>query len=244
MIRKAQVDDVIRIAEILVFNNRLNYYPIFKDINYSFKEYNVLSVALDYKKNYENILVFEEEEILKGFIQIKDKEITKLYVDYFFQREGIGSRLISFAIENYGVNHLWALEKNEKALRFYKKHGFIYNDEKKLEEGTSEYLLHLVKKEKETVDIGDFALLNEISEDVFITLKKHINHEERISTRDLLIEAHYDAEKFKIEDLNRIDYNLNKLAKKDNIILEAEFAKGLFIGTSFLVPYKIIKNKI
>ena len=35
-----------------------------------------------------------------------------------------------------------------------------------------------------------------------------------------------------------------KLAKKDNIILEAEFAKGLFIGTSFLVPYKIIKNKI
>ena len=45
-----------------------------------------------------------------------------------------------------------------------------------------------------------------------------------------------------MEDLNRIDYNLNKLAKNENIILEAEFAKGLFIGTSYLVPYKIIKN--
>lgn len=242
MIRKAEVDDVIRIAEILVFNNRIYYYPIFKDINYSFKEYNVLSLALEYKKSFNNVLVFEEEGIIKGFIQIEDKEIKKLYVDYFFQREGIGSRLITYAIENYGVNHLWVLEKNENALKFYKKHGFIYNDEKKFEEGTSEYLLHLVKKERETIDIGDFALLNEISEDVFITLKKHINKEERVSTKELMIEAHYDAEKFKMEDLNRIDYNLNKLAKKENIILEADFAKGLFIGTSYLVPYKIIKN--
>lgn len=242
MIRKANVEDIVRIAEILVFNNRLNYYPIFKDITYSFSKYNVLAVALEYKNNIDNIYVFTEEDIVKGFIQIKDKEIKKLYVDSFFQGEGIGSRLINYAIDNFGVNHLWALEKNEKAICFYKKHGFVYNDEKKFEEGTNEYLLHLVKKEKKTVDIGDFALLNEISDDVFTTLKKHINHEERVSTKDLLIEAHYDAEKFKMEDLNRIDYNLNKLAKNENIILEAEFAKGLFIGTSYLVPYKIIKN--
>ena len=65
--------------------------------------------------------VFTEEDIVKGFIQIKDKEIKKLYVDSFFQGEGIGSRLINYAIDNFGVNHLWALEKNEKAICFYKK---------------------------------------------------------------------------------------------------------------------------
>ena len=41
-----------------------------------------------------------------------------------------------------------ALEMNEKAIRFYERHGFIATGEKKPEEGTTEYLV-LLKKEKE-----------------------------------------------------------------------------------------------
>ena len=44
MIRAVRKDDLCRLAEIIVFNNRINYYPIFQDIEYSFGEYNVLSV--------------------------------------------------------------------------------------------------------------------------------------------------------------------------------------------------------
>ena len=35
-IRKATKKDLSRIAEIYVFNNRMNYWPIFKDDGFSF----------------------------------------------------------------------------------------------------------------------------------------------------------------------------------------------------------------
>ena len=41
---------------------------------------------------------------------------------------------------------LWALEKNVKAIRFYGRHGFTATGEKKLEDGTSEYLVLLKRK--------------------------------------------------------------------------------------------------
>ena len=240
-IRKATVEDVVRMAEIFVFNNRVNFYPIFKDINYSFRELNVLSVALEYKKDIYSYYVYEDE-ILKGFIKINGIEIEKLYVDTFFQNEGIGGSLIEYAKENLGSKELWALEKNVKGIRFYQRHGFVPDGEKKLEDGTSEYLVHLVLQAKKTVEITDFEVLDRISEEVFEVLMSHINEETRYSTSDLLKEARYDVDRINIEDLNRIDYNLNKLAKKNGIVLECEFAKGLFIGTTYLVPYKIIKN--
>ena len=121
-IRKATVEDVVRMAEIFVFNNRVNFYPIFKDINYSFRELNVLSVALEYKKDIYSYYVYEDE-ILKGFIRINGIEIEKLYVDTFFQNEGIGGSLIEYAKENLGSKELWALEKNVKGIRFYQRHG-------------------------------------------------------------------------------------------------------------------------
>ena len=37
-IRKAEIKDLSRIAEIFVFNNRINYFPIFKDESFSFGE--------------------------------------------------------------------------------------------------------------------------------------------------------------------------------------------------------------
>ena len=66
-----------------------------------------------------------------------------MYVDYFFQNQGIGSELIEYAKQNYPVSFLWAIEKNTDAIRFYQAHGFILTDIKKFEEGTTEYLVKL-----------------------------------------------------------------------------------------------------
>jgi len=41
------------------------------------------------------------------------------------------------------VKYLWAIEKNTGAIRFYAKHGFFPNGERKFEEGTTEYLVKL-----------------------------------------------------------------------------------------------------
>ena len=50
-IRKAGQDDLSRIAEIFVFNNRVNYFPIFKDEEFSFGELQVVSLVNGYFAN-------------------------------------------------------------------------------------------------------------------------------------------------------------------------------------------------
>lgn len=142
MIRKAEIKDLSRIAEILVFVKRLNFRRIFHNDEYSFNELQVIRVANEYQSYLEDIYVYDDG-IVKGLIHIQGKEVKSLYVDSFFESQGIGGELLEFAKEKFDVKFLYALEKNERALSFYKKHGFIYHGKWKYEEGTVEKLLCL-----------------------------------------------------------------------------------------------------
>ena len=143
-IRKAVSGDLSRIAEILVFVKRINYLPIFGDEKYSFGELQVLSVAEKYAAPdiIDHIWVYDDG-IVKGLIHIEGSEIKELYVDHFFQGQGIGAELIVFAKIGFHTSFLWALEKNAGAIRFYESHGFHKTGTRKLEEGTPEYLIRL-----------------------------------------------------------------------------------------------------
>ena len=141
MIRKATPEDLSRIAEILVFVKRIKFRPIFQDDDYSFGELQVLSVVKQYTELLDRIWVYDDNGIVKGLIHIEGEEIKELYVDYFFQDMGIGSKLIEFAKEAYDVRFLWAIEKNTDAIRFYEAHGFRLTEKKQFEEGTTEYLV-------------------------------------------------------------------------------------------------------
>jgi len=144
MIRKAEARDLSRIAEILVFVKRIQFRPIFQDDAYSFGELQVLPLAKKYSdpEILDQIHVFDDG-IVKGMIRVDGPEIVELYVDYFFQNQGIGGKLIEFAKDNYSISFLWAIEKNTDAIRFYQKHGFHLTGDKKYEEGTTEYLVML-----------------------------------------------------------------------------------------------------
>ena len=146
-IRKAAIQDLSRIAEILVFVKRMNYRRIFQDDAVSFGVLQVLSVAEEYAdpEILEHIWVYDDG-FVKGLIHIEGKQIRELYVDWFFQGQGIGAELIEFAVNQFSVSFLWALEKNEDAIRFYQRHGFYRTDTKKLEEGTTEYLCLLERR--------------------------------------------------------------------------------------------------
>ena len=145
MIRKATKDDCVRIAEIEVFNYRLNFYPIFRDDEFYFDELQVPNRMEAFKTVFENIWVYDDG-VVKGFIQVDSQEIKTLFVEPVLQGNSIGSELLLFAVEACNANHLWALEKNLRAIRFYERHGFCVTDEKKLEEDTTEYLVKLINK--------------------------------------------------------------------------------------------------
>ncbi len=149
-IRKARVEDLSRVAEIFVFNNRVNFFPIFGDEKFSFGELQVVFLAEHYftkDEIMENLFVFDDG-IIKGFIQMKETEICKLYVDTFFQNAGIGDKLIEYAVGKFHADNLWALEKNSRAISFYQRHGFQLTGKRKLEEDTTEYLVQLELKEE------------------------------------------------------------------------------------------------
>ncbi len=142
-IRPARPDDLGRIAEIEVFCYRLNFYPIFRDDDFYFGEYQVLNRMAEYRTCLDQLWVYDDGNV-KGFVQIEGNQLTKLFVEPVLQGGGIGAKLFQFALEQ-GADYLWALEKNERAIAFYQRHGFRLTEERKLEEGTEEYLIKLVR---------------------------------------------------------------------------------------------------
>jgi len=144
VIRKAEPKDLSRIAEILVFTKRMKYRSIFHNDEYSFNGLQVVKVADEFKdpELLDKVWVYDDG-IVKGMIHLEEKEIAELYVDYFFWKEGIGSKLVEFAKEKFDAKFVWTLEKNEDAIRFYEAHGFKLNGKRRLEEGTPEYIVML-----------------------------------------------------------------------------------------------------
>ncbi len=145
-IRKATSKDLSRIAEIQVFNYRLYFYPIFRSDEYYFDELRVPSLMKEYESGLDSLYVYDDG-VVKGFIKVEGTYIARLFVEPVLQNASIGSRLLEYAIQEHNADHLWALEKNERAIRFYERHGFTATGEKKPEEGTDEYLVLLKRQQ-------------------------------------------------------------------------------------------------
>ncbi|MBQ9951635.1 MAG: GNAT family N-acetyltransferase [Clostridia bacterium] len=141
-IRKAQASDLVRIAEIEIFNYRLNFYPIFRDDPFYFGELQVPRLMERYKNASDSFFVYDDG-VVKGFVQVCGSEVRKLFVEPVLQSHGIGAKLIEYAVTQLHANTLWALEKNERAIAFYERHGFHRTDDRKFEEDTDEYLVRM-----------------------------------------------------------------------------------------------------
>ena len=145
-IRKATVNDVTRIVEIVIFGFRMNFYPIFQNDDYYFDELQVHKVMPRYEAAIDKIWVYDDG-VVKGFIWLEDREVKKLYVEPILQGKGIGAKLLNMAIREHDAEYLWALEKNTKAIRFYERYGFHLTGEKVPEEDTTEFLVRLERAE-------------------------------------------------------------------------------------------------
>lgn len=141
-IRKAETRDLARIAEIEIFNYRLNFYPIFQDDQFYFGELQVPNLMERYKNALDSFFVYDDG-VVKGFVQVCGSEVRKLFVEPVLQSHGIGAKLIEHAVTELNADTLWALEKNVRAIAFYERHGFRRTSERKLEEDTDEYLVRM-----------------------------------------------------------------------------------------------------
>lgn len=87
--------------------------------------------------------IFEENGIVAGMISFGRSgetdcpgalEIWRLYVDGPAQGRGIGGELLGFAESGIrGRVFIWAFRENERALAFYRKHGYTVDKEEYLE---------------------------------------------------------------------------------------------------------------
>ena len=133
-IRKATTRDVSRIAEMIVFNYRMNFYPFFHDDAFYFSELNVVDVASDFNEGVlQNTYVYDDG-VVKGMILVNGDELVKLYVEPQFQSGGIGTKLLKYAVDELKITWLWALEYNERGIAFYQRNGFRLTGERIIED--------------------------------------------------------------------------------------------------------------
>lgn len=138
MIRKLDNKDVNRIMEIWLESTIKAHSFIEKEYwqsNYNTVKYVYIPIAETY--------VYEENDVIKGFISIIDKEfIGALFVDNDYQGLGVGSKLINFALNKYDTLSLAVYKENFKSVRFYKKMGFeILSEEINEDSKHPEYIM-------------------------------------------------------------------------------------------------------
>ena len=159
MIRSACLADVSRIAEILIFAKRTSYRSIFQNDIVSFKEMQVLSLAMKLQKEgaLDNIVVYDDG-IVKGMMNRgkshdadyqNSLQIFEFFIEPFFQGCGIGSAMMKTLLQeaqaqNFTYVLMWVLEKNYTARGFYENFGFCYDGCRKKEIGTEEYIIRYV----------------------------------------------------------------------------------------------------
>ena len=166
MIRKATINDCSRIAEIHVFGWRCAYKD-FISLDHLFnkmtvkKREKIFEEYLSVDRETDETYVYEEDNIIKGFLTIGDCrdddkdsntfELQGIYIDPIFQRQHIGSKFVDYCI-NEAIKRnkkeivLWVFEKNNDSIEFYKKMGFLPDGKNKLYETFNEKAIRFNRK--------------------------------------------------------------------------------------------------
>lgn len=90
------------------------------------------------------------KNVVLGFIGVADKKVEALFLDPEYFGQGLGRKLLNFAVKELNADKLDVNEQNEKALKFYQKFGFeIFERTDKDDQGRNYPLLRMKLVEKQ-----------------------------------------------------------------------------------------------
>ena len=124
MIRKFKIEDLDKIMEIWL-NSNIEAHP-FIDKKYWEENYSMVRDILPTSIIY----IYEEGEKILGFVGMVGNYIAGIFVDREFRSKGIGKCLLKYCKERNGVLKLNVYVKNIRAIDFYRREGFVIEDEK------------------------------------------------------------------------------------------------------------------
>lgn len=131
MIRKYETDDLPAVMKIWLESNIYAHH--FIEEQYWRENYKVVKETLPHAK----LLVYEDEEQVKGFIGLNDFIIKGVFVETGEQSRGIGRTLLDYVKEDKFSLSLGVYKKNERAVSFYQREDFVIKCQK-LDELTNE----------------------------------------------------------------------------------------------------------
>lgn len=124
MIKQFNLSNIDAVLEIWLNTNIATH--DFIPIEYWHNNFEIVKAMLPNSE----IFIYEDG-IIKGFVGIVDKAyIAGLFISEQFQNSGIGSKLIEACKTRYSILTLDVYMKNDRAVKFYSKHGFIIKDKK------------------------------------------------------------------------------------------------------------------
>ena len=130
MIRAFAQEDTDRVMEIWLAANRSAH----GFIPESYWKGNIAAVR---KLLQSALYVYEDERGILGFIGLEDSYIAGLFVAVGAQSQGIGRRLLDFVKQTHETLTLRVYQKNERAVRFYRREQFAA-ESRQIDEHTGE----------------------------------------------------------------------------------------------------------
>jgi putative acetyltransferase len=85
---------------------------------------NLIPKVIDGIKNIKKLIIITNKNNINcAFMGISENKIEMLFVGSDFRGQGIGKKLINYAINTLNVLYVDVNEQNEQAIGFYKKYG-------------------------------------------------------------------------------------------------------------------------
>lgn len=92
------------------------------------------------------IVLLDEDNTCSAFMGIENNKLEMLFVSADRRGQGLGTKLIQYAIEKYSISELAVNEQNPDAKRFYEHNGFkVQKRTQRDEQGNPYPLLYMVK---------------------------------------------------------------------------------------------------